>query len=422
MVKFLNFRRYGADPHTSKLRQKRPMPQIKRSKGTTISERYLARLADRSFLNLWSYPNVYRDTVVNGRRAGKELCDLLVVCGDHIIIFSIKDIAWYKNKDITVAWPRWYNRAIKKSATQIRRAERWITQFPDRIFLDSGCTQRLPLPIAPPATRKVYGIIVALGAHEACSNYFGGDSGSFIIAPQLVGDTHTDPEASRYWPFAIGDIDPEGSFIHVVNDITMDVVLRELDTITDLTDYLDRKTAFIRSGHLGTAAGEEELLAYYLSHLDTDKKHGFVHPDNRPWQPNENITLEQGLYARMIKNPQYIRKNEADRNSYLWDRLIEVFTEHMLAGTTIVPNGSPFEISKYELGVRYMAMEPRLFRRVLSEGILGLLEIAHKHERHFRMLIPPPEKPGTGLGYVFLTLLTRKKHSMVGMNSTDRPG
>lgn len=347
--------------------------------------------------------------MVNGRRAGKELCDLLVVCGDHSIIFSIKDISWNENKDINVAWPRWYNRAIKKSATQVRRAERWITRLPDRLFLDTACSQPLPIPLAPPETRKIYGVIVALGAHEACSKFFGGDAGSFLIAPRLVGDAHADPDAPGYSPFAIGDVDPEGSFIHVVNDVTMDVVLRELDTITDFTEYLDRKTAFVRSGQLGTAAGEEELLAYYLTHLDSDNKHGFVHPDNRPWRSNENITFDQGFYANMIKNPQYIRKKEADRNSYTWDRLIEVFTDHMLAGTTIVPDGSPFEIAKHELGVRYMAQEPRLLRRVLSQGILGLLEIAHKQERTFRTIIPPPEKPRNGLGYLFLTLAHPKK-------------
>jgi hypothetical protein len=32
-----------------------------RSEGTTASERYLAKLCQKSFLSLWSYPNVFRD-------------------------------------------------------------------------------------------------------------------------------------------------------------------------------------------------------------------------------------------------------------------------------------------------------------------------------------------------------------------------
>ncbi len=73
--------------------------EIVRSQGTTPSERYLAGLAERSFLNLWSYPNIYRDTVVNGQRTGKEICDLLVVCGDHVLIFSDKTVAWPSGDD-----------------------------------------------------------------------------------------------------------------------------------------------------------------------------------------------------------------------------------------------------------------------------------------------------------------------------------
>ena len=48
----------------------------------------MARLAERSFLNLWSYPSPHRNQMVG--RDGKEICDLLVVCGDHVLIFSEK--------------------------------------------------------------------------------------------------------------------------------------------------------------------------------------------------------------------------------------------------------------------------------------------------------------------------------------------
>lgn len=50
--------------------------KIERQKGTTTAERYLARLCERTFLSLWSYPNVFRDAAVSGARTGKEVCDL----------------------------------------------------------------------------------------------------------------------------------------------------------------------------------------------------------------------------------------------------------------------------------------------------------------------------------------------------------
>ena len=39
------------------------MSAVVRAVGTTPSERYLVKLAEDSFLDLWSYPNVYRDVV-----------------------------------------------------------------------------------------------------------------------------------------------------------------------------------------------------------------------------------------------------------------------------------------------------------------------------------------------------------------------
>ena len=61
------------------------MKKIIRGAGTTPSERYLAKLADKTFLNLSSYPDLFIDKKDGGNSNGKELCDLLVVCGDDII-------------------------------------------------------------------------------------------------------------------------------------------------------------------------------------------------------------------------------------------------------------------------------------------------------------------------------------------------
>ena len=213
-----------------------PDPEvIDRSKGSTPSERYLAKLCDHTFLNLWSYPNVYADKRRGGKGDGKELCDLLVVCGDHVLIFSDKTITW-QDGDLLLSWKRWFNRAIHHSARQIRKAERWIEQMPEKIYLDKGCTKPLPLKLPPVERRKVHGIIVALGAAEACKAFFGEGIGSLMIVPEIRGKQHL--ESDEILPFAIGDIDPDGPFIHVLDEATLDVVMRELDTITDFTAYL----------------------------------------------------------------------------------------------------------------------------------------------------------------------------------------
>lgn len=115
-------------------RQKQPRSPVIKADGVTPSERYLAQLAEKSFLNLWSYPSPFRNQKQLSGGDGKELCDLLVVCGRYIIIFSEKTIAW-PNGELHVGWRRWAKRAISKAAKQAKGAERWITEFPDRIFL-----------------------------------------------------------------------------------------------------------------------------------------------------------------------------------------------------------------------------------------------------------------------------------------------
>jgi hypothetical protein len=167
-----------------------PLAVIERGQGITDTERYLARLAERSFLNLWCYPNVFIDKRSGGAGDGKEMCDLLVVCGDHVLIFSDKEVAWPGGEDVQLAWRRWYKRAIQKSVGQIRGAQRWLSQFPERIFIDRACSQPLPIALPPPERRKVHGIVVANGAAAACRSYFDGGTGSLVLRPSITGEAH----------------------------------------------------------------------------------------------------------------------------------------------------------------------------------------------------------------------------------------
>lgn len=82
-------------------------------------------------------------------------------------------------------------------------------------------------------------------------------SGSLIINPLIKGDEHLKN------PFMIGIPNPNKPYVHVFDDIALDVVLNELDTISDFIDYLEKKEEFITSGKLISAAGEEDLLAHF---------------------------------------------------------------------------------------------------------------------------------------------------------------
>ncbi len=379
-----------------------PRPAVIRGDGVTDSERYLAKLAEKSFLNLWCYPNAFIDKKPGGSGDGKELCDLLVVCGDHVLIFSDKAVAWPASGDTDLAWRRWFKRAIDKSADQIRGAERWIAQFPDRIFIDRKCTARLPLPLPPVDRRKAHGIIVANGAAEACREHMDDSRGSLMIVPSIKGEAHYIGDDVQ--PFAVGDVDPNGSFIHVLDETTLDIVMGELDTIYDFTSYLTKKEALIRSGRLASAAGEEELVAQFMTRMNADGEHDFTNPSGSAWTNNDHVSYGTGFYAELLTNPRYKAKKEADQVSYFWDKLITLFTDNMLAGTTLVPDGKDHALSQQELSARYMAMVPRFLRRVYGAGIVDALEQGQKTDKFMRAFIPEPNSPNATTGFFFLTV------------------
>jgi hypothetical protein len=260
---------------------------IVRARGLTSSERYLSALADATFLDLWSYPNTFIDKRSGVAGTGKELCDLLVVCGNDVIIFSDKSICWPKSDDVRTSWARWYRRAVAKSVNQIRGAERWLRKFPDRIFLDPACTQKLPIALPEVRRCRVHGIAVALGAQEACSTHFDGDDGSLVLLPSVKGDAHLTGET----PFAIGDVDPDGPFVHVFDETALDLIMREMDTVSDFVRYLNEREQLIRQERLAFAPSEAELIATFMQSFDAKFQHEFPRAETLGGPPDAQLLL-----------------------------------------------------------------------------------------------------------------------------------
>jgi hypothetical protein len=405
----------GIDERPDQLR-----PPIVRSAGTTASERHLAKLADRSFLDLWSYPNPFRDEKLAPDGDGKEICDLLVVCGRHVIIFSEKNIGWSHDQPVAVAWPRWYNKAVRAAVKQIVGAEKWIDAHPDRIFLDPKCKTALPIAMPTRGERIIHRVVVARGAGDACRNHFKGGSGSFLIKPEIRGDDHWKSVTRPVEPFVIGDIDPAGAFVHVLDDTSLDIILNDRDTITDFTEYLGQKEEFIRAGRLRIGASEEDLLAYYSIRINADGAHDFTHPDDRPWRAGEQIDIDGGRYARFSADPRFKARQEADKDSYLWDELIRQFTTHMLDGTSITPDGSAYDLRSNEKTVRYMALECRFRRRSHASAIIGAIERGRGKDQFFRSMLPEAHSRDPGTAFFFLQVAHNDKMKRLSHGSYDR--
>ena len=168
---------------------KKDSPQnepVEKAGGMTAAEKYLAHLCERSFLSLWSYPGVYRDQGKLGENGhGKEVCDLLVVFDQHVIIFSDKHCVLQVSGNEQRDWSRWFKKAVQKSAEQAWGAERWIRQNPNRLFLDRECKR--PLPIDLPLLRLLKH---GLGTEWECVGLPGGgksrnERGQTTFSPRL---------------------------------------------------------------------------------------------------------------------------------------------------------------------------------------------------------------------------------------------
>ena len=200
-------------------------------------------------------------------------------------------------------------------------------------------------------------------------------------------------------PFAIGDVNPNGQFVHVFNETAFEVLISELDTIRDFTDYLQKRSRFLRSGRLFRAMGEENLFAHYAVHMGSDG-HEFVTP------PGTDLPLfiGQTKYEQLLTNPQYLAKKQADEISYLWDRLIESFTAHMLRGTSLTRKGHSFNLSESEIGVRYMALERRFVRRTLGASVAVAMQRGATSDCFRRFFIREVDAPESETAYFIQTL------------------
>jgi hypothetical protein len=324
---------------------------IVKSKGVTPTERLLADLCERSFLKLWSYPNPVRDD-------RNELCDLLAVFENHVLIFFDRESRQLDkpSEDLLVNWERWKKRVIDDQIRAAQGAERYIRSGRG-IFLDNAL--EVPFPINIDFDKMiVHKIIIAHGAKEACENYSDDNVyGSLAISYGYSG-THCP------LPFKI-DIDKNNP-VHVFDSFNLPVILSELDTFCDFSSYLDAKIDAIKSLDALTYCGEEDLLAHYFQNFDKPRNKHFIGTTRRDIN---FVMIGEGEWKDFIETAIYKNKKSADKVSYLWDELLQRTCKNTLDGT-LLGNSTPL---RGQSAIREMAKEPRFCRRALSEHIIGAI-------------------------------------------------
>jgi hypothetical protein len=273
--------------------------RITKSEGLTPTERFLSELCDGTFLKLWCYPNPYKGD-------GKELCDLLAVFEDHVFLFFDRESRKFDRAgtDTLLTWERWKKEAVEKQILTSSGAKKYVSQYPDQIYLDAK--RSTPFPIKVPSNKpRIHKIIVAHGAAEACKKFSSANvSGSLAV-------TYGDFGKSYPFPFMVdlGRSDP----VHIFDSHNLEIIFSELDTFYDLVSYLTSKETAIEQLSYLAYCGEEDLLAHYF--LNFDGQNYFVGSKDKTIN---GVFVSEGQWQDFAKSEPYQRRKRANEVSYLW--------------------------------------------------------------------------------------------------------
>ncbi|MCD9014437.1 hypothetical protein [Parachryseolinea silvisoli] len=272
----------------------------------SIGEEFVNQLAYSSFFEHWCYPGPRDET---GDK--KEICDLLILFGDTLIIVSVKN---YEFKDM---YERYLRRTIDKAVKQIYGAERKLFTSNRDIYIKHP--QREVERFPKEKIKNIQRIIVNLG------------------------------EGVRFYPFNQETIDDK--FITVWDKEAFETIVRELDTIPDFLDYLQKREELFSGKSVTILPGEEydfspntaaqffqyaekqfnptEKQSILISGTEHDLLASFLKnekkfPDNmRSRDVNGMFVQFDGNWAEFIQNKQVINKKELDKESYFLDDLVK---------------------------------------------------------------------------------------------------
>ena len=362
--------------------------KIEKSSGVTPTEKLLADLCEKTFLKLWSYPNPYKED-------GKEMCDLLAACDNHVFIFFDREARRFDelndnistDRDWGVQWRRWKKEAIENQVKTAYGAERYLKSG-RKIFLDDN--KGIPLPIDIDRSNMIiHKIIIAHGADEACRRYSEENlTGSLAIQ---YGESSVAPST----PFAI-KLEKENP-VHVLDSYNLKIILSELDTVADLANYLKSKVEAIQRYGSLFYCGEEDILAHYFLNYDEERRRYRVDIE-RPGI--DGLMIPEGLWLEFQESSKYRRRKDDNKISYLWDRVIQDNCQSALDGT-LMGEGT---FLKKTRAILEMAKETRLTRRFFVKNMLEAIQNFPEDNRSIalqrRFMLSSTSKTG----YVFLQI------------------
>ncbi|MGF1807587.1 hypothetical protein L4C31_20300, partial [Aliivibrio sifiae] len=258
-----------------------------------------------------------------------------------------------------------------------------------RTYLDKECKNKFPIDLSE--VKKIHLIAVTCNTADEVIRHYGGRSKS------LLQQYYLNEKQCYDVPFCTGDLYPEKSFIHVLDEFTLDLMMTQLDTAPDFIHYLETKVKAIRSGVVMMATGGEELLSAYLRNRFPGALLGnIIHPTGNV-ERDGALSFVEGLWEEFTSSELYTVSQQMYKNYDFFDHLIVKFSSHILAAEVGAGKDLPFEA--HERAVRFLAQEPRVARAVLSQSFQDkYLEVPQ--DRRSSRIVFSPSNPTKA--YIFL--------------------
>ncbi len=280
------------------------------------AEEIINQLACKSFLTEWCYLNPKGEN-------GKEICDLLVVFDDTMLIIQIKDIKFTGNDD------RYIRNAFEHPIKQLFGAERNLFTISKNLELINPNGHKYTFNKGE--ITKIYRLVFSVGDGEVPYNF----------------------------------IEMQKSKIIHTFDKSIEKILNELDTISDFCKYLKDKEnlCFSKTMLEIVQFREVDMVGDYMYHNKS-----FSHLDSL-----DMVIYDKGIWEKTTEDSVYQSKKNADKVSYFWDHLIDC-------------TNSCAEDNYREIA-RELSRPNRFYRRCLSEAFFSAHQIAEEKNREFRRVI-----------------------------------
>ena len=233
-----------------------------------LGEDYVIKLTEEKFLRYWCFPNPHDEF---GNR--KEICDLLILFKNIAIIISVKSYFLHGN------YTRYRKKVVNKSSNQLYGAER--NYFNNNKFFTVKHPDRGLVEINPTLYDEIY--LITLNTGEQFENY------------------------------ELFDSSPGKKLVSVINKATFDVILKELDTIADLVEYLKEREQLLKVDGIQVSGREKDLLGIFLRNARKFPSDFF--------EKNTHLDL-QGEWEIYDQNTAVFNKRLENRSSYFIDRIV----------------------------------------------------------------------------------------------------